>query len=122
MDRNKFNKFRDIMTDVIHRNHYATFLSCERAFDQIGLMWQGASTIRLPDMDHIVLWAGWNDNSIAYLEELLREGAVKLSPMVPLAYQAEGRYPKLPVAGVIPECGYTEDHWLPVLLVRTVNQ
>ena len=65
----------------------------------------------------VVVWHGWNNDSINVLNALLKDGFI-IKPVPAILYNLKGHISKLPVIYSGVDTKYDTYHWAPNLIVQ----
>lgn len=103
-----------LFLNYIETHNGTSFAELERLLTEHGIDYKGDTCWHLKNYPNLILWAGWNLEFFAILNELLREGMIKLhhSNRTALCYLIDGKVLPFPIAQKIVQ--YKSEHWVPV--------
>ena len=96
----------------IKKNNGVNYAQIEHIFEECDFRYQGSlEEIVSEQYPNIVLWAGWNEEALEILGELLRSGSVVRVPYELLIYMIDGKMLTYPIQK--DSRSHSSPHWLP---------
>jgi hypothetical protein len=81
---------------------------------------EGDLALCSPKDPNLIYWAGLSRSAYNTINNLLADGYT-LFPTLKLIYYTDGMTLKFPIATNIPENGFNDFHWLPVIIIKTAD-
>lgn len=118
-----FDKLDELMEKP---DMYLTYADFDNVFEDVGFDYEGDLSLDtlspLRDIKSVYIWSGWNQEAADLADKYQKERDLVGLAVSPNRYDLSGKRLNLPLAD--PKevfspgfSGYTEEHWLPVLLV-----
>lgn len=98
----------------IKRDSLITFIGLEEIFEESGFDYKGEHAIRLGLYKNIYLWAGWNQESIELLREIMNKKSLAVCECDLFIYLSEGKQLNWPIAKK--HMDYKTERWMPSVL------
>lgn len=112
----KKKEMKKKVLEYINRNDSVSYAELEWLFEQNDYDYKGNLDALSSACDHVVFWAGWNQEAYNIMKELLAEGKIHREPVAPFIYFIDGKVLDMPV--VKRNKQYTTDHWLPTVFCK----
>lgn len=98
----------------IYRDDHVSFVEVERIFEKYQFDYRGDKTLHHEEYPHLIIWAGWNEEAVDLVADVLKQEAICLQTTHNLTYLIDGGGLSVPIAKGIKN--YKKDHWLPMVL------
>ena len=100
--------------DKIMRNSQVTFVEIEEIFDECGFDYKGEYAIRLGQYKNVYLWAGWSQEAIDLIRDIMIRKSLIVYECNFFIYLLEGKQPDWPIAKR--RMDYKTERWIPSVL------
>lgn len=113
-----------VILDYIATNSEASYAEIELLFDKNGFDYRGDIEIHSSTNDNVIFWAGWNEEAVSLIGDLIREGKIKRIPVArslyPIVRLMDGKALSYPLLRGNPE-SIKHPHWLPCVFVACTS-
>lgn len=100
--------------EYIQTHKGTSYAELENLLDSLHYEYKGRHEARAGANPYVILWAGWNKDSLSLIGEMLEAGLIERTPAPPYIYALDGKSLSYPILNGDP---FTADYtqWLPVV-------
>lgn len=113
-----------VILDYIATNSEASYAEIELLFDKNGFDYRGDIEIHSSTNDNVIFWAGWNEEAVSLIGELIKTGKIKRiardRSLYPIVRLMDGKAMPYPLLRENPD-RIKHPHWLPCVFIGCAN-